>query len=89
MFHRSVHSHVLLSQVSGRSLAYSDVQCFQPGLHGGPNIFGTEPWDFYLRNLFLSFNLWLLLAAAAGPLLGIGISASKPNFGQSGPRSEV
>lgn len=37
----------------------------------GPNIFGTEPWHFYLRNLSLNFNLWFLLAAAAGPLLGL------------------
>ncbi|KAF1816203.1 hypothetical protein P152DRAFT_504931 [Eremomyces bilateralis CBS 781.70] len=28
----------------------------------GPNIYGTEPWHFYLRNLALNFNVWLLLA---------------------------
>lgn len=34
----------------------------------GPNIFGTEPWDFYFRNLLLNFNIWFLLALAALPL---------------------
>lgn len=35
----------------------------------GPNLYGTEPWDFYLRNLFLNFNLWTLLALLSLPLL--------------------
>jgi alpha-1,2-mannosyltransferase len=39
------------------------------GSDRGPNIFGTEPWHFYPRNLLLNFNLWYLLAVAAGPLL--------------------
>ncbi|KAI9712311.1 MAG: mannosyltransferase [Bogoriella megaspora] len=34
----------------------------------GPNIYGTESWDFYLRNLILNFNIWLLLALLAFPL---------------------
>lgn len=35
----------------------------------GPNIFGTEPWHFYIRNLLLNFNIWLLLALCAGPIV--------------------
>lgn len=35
----------------------------------GPNIFGTEPWHFYIRNLLINFNLWFLLALLAGPIL--------------------
>jgi len=35
----------------------------------GPEIFGTEPWDFYLRNLLLNFNVWFILAMSVGPLL--------------------
>ena len=35
----------------------------------GPEIFGTEPWHFYFRNLLLNFNVWFLLALAAAPLL--------------------
>ena len=36
---------------------------------GGPGLYGTEPWHFYLRNLFLNFHLWLLLALISLPLV--------------------
>jgi alpha-1,2-mannosyltransferase len=35
----------------------------------GPNIFGTEPWTFYFRNLLLNFNVWFILALSIAPLL--------------------
>ncbi|KAK2768227.1 mannosyltransferase [Arachnomyces sp. PD_36] len=35
----------------------------------GPEIFGTEPWTFYIRNLLLNFNVWFILAMIAAPLL--------------------
>ena len=35
----------------------------------GPDIFGTEPVDFYIRNLTLNFNVWFPLALASGPIL--------------------
>jgi alpha-1,2-mannosyltransferase len=35
----------------------------------GPDIYGVEPWHFYVRNLALNFNLWFFLALAAFPLL--------------------
>lgn len=35
----------------------------------GPNIFGTEPWTFYVRNLLLNFNVWFVLAVSIAPLL--------------------
>ena len=35
----------------------------------GPDIFGTEAWHFYLRNLLLNFNLFFLLALASFPFL--------------------
>jgi alpha-1,2-mannosyltransferase len=35
----------------------------------GPEIFGTEPWTFYIRNLILNFNVWFILAISAGPLV--------------------
>jgi alpha-1,2-mannosyltransferase len=34
----------------------------------GPEIFGTEPWHFYIRNLLLNFNIWFVLAVAALPI---------------------
>ncbi|KAF2487004.1 Alg9-like mannosyltransferase family-domain-containing protein [Neohortaea acidophila] len=36
---------------------------------GGPNLYGTEAWHFYLRNLFLNFHVWFLLALLAMPLM--------------------
>ena len=41
------------------------------GKDKGPDIFGTEPWHFYVRNLLLNFNMWYILAMAAAPLLVI------------------
>ncbi|KAB8265267.1 Alg9-like mannosyltransferase family-domain-containing protein [Aspergillus pseudonomiae] len=35
----------------------------------GPDIFGTEPWTFYIRNLLLNFNIWFIFAMSAAPLL--------------------
>lgn len=37
----------------------------------GPDIFGTEPWHFYVRNLLLNFNIWYILAMAAAPMLAM------------------
>ena len=41
------------------------------GSSRGPDIFGTEPWHFYIRNLLLNFNACLVLAICAGPVLGL------------------
>jgi alpha-1,2-mannosyltransferase len=35
----------------------------------GPDLYGTEPWHFYIRNLFLNFHFWLPLAVLSLPLL--------------------
>ncbi|EAW07445.1 dolichyl-P-Man:Man(6)GlcNAc(2)-PP-dolichol alpha-1,2-mannosyltransferase [Aspergillus clavatus NRRL 1] len=35
----------------------------------GPDIFGTEPWTFYVRNLLLNFNIWFVFAVSAAPIL--------------------
>ncbi|KAK5065019.1 hypothetical protein LTR84_000854 [Exophiala bonariae] len=37
------------------------------GRDRGPDIFGTEPWHYYIRNLLLNFNMWFILAVASGP----------------------
>lgn len=34
----------------------------------GPDIYGTEPWHFYIRNLILNFNIWFLLSIISIPL---------------------
>lgn len=36
--------------------------------NGGPDLYGTEPWTFYFKNLALNFNLWFVLALLALPL---------------------
>lgn len=35
----------------------------------GPDIFGIEPWTFYIRNLLLNFNVWFLFAMLSAPIL--------------------
>ena len=35
----------------------------------GPNIYGTEPWHYYLFNGFLNFNIIFLLAILSIPIL--------------------
>lgn len=35
----------------------------------GPNIYGTEPWHYYIRNLILNFGIWFPLAMVAPPLI--------------------
>ena len=36
--------------------------------HGGPSLYGTEPWNFYLKNGFLNFNIGIIFAFASIPL---------------------
>lgn len=38
------------------------------GSKGGPELYGTEPWYFYVLNLILNFNLILIAALSAIPL---------------------
>ncbi|GAP82725.1 putative glycosyltransferase family 22 [Rosellinia necatrix] len=35
---------------------------------GGPDLYGTEPWTFYFRNLAINFNIWFILALLSLPL---------------------
>ncbi|KAK3985164.1 Alg9-like mannosyltransferase family-domain-containing protein [Cladorrhinum sp. PSN332] len=35
---------------------------------GGPDLYGTEPWTFYFKNLLLNFNIWFILALISLPL---------------------
>lgn len=46
----------------------------------GPDIYGVEPWHFYIRNLALNFNSWFFLAMAAMPLLLLQHFASRSIF---------
>lgn len=60
----------------------------------GPALYGTEPWTYYLANLFLNFNFFALLAIASLPALAItykydfrrlGRTQMKPKVGESDP----
>lgn len=57
---------------------------------GGPDLYGTEPWTFYFRNLLLNFNLWFVLALLALPLFLLQkiLSRAGTSF-QSGLRTVV
>ncbi|KAH9869196.1 hypothetical protein IAQ61_006401 [Plenodomus lingam] len=60
----------------------------------GPDIYGVEPWHFYIRNLALNFNIWFFLALGALPLLFVqqlilNMADSKPILKQSLLRSIV
>ncbi|KAI9484605.1 Alg9-like mannosyltransferase family-domain-containing protein [Zychaea mexicana] len=41
------------------------------GANQGPDIFGTEPWYYYIVNGFLSYNILFLLALASAPFAAI------------------
>ncbi|KAF2274811.1 asparagine-linked glycosylation 9 protein isoform a [Westerdykella ornata] len=56
----------------------------------GPNIYGVEPWHFYLRNLALNFTAWFPLGLAALPLLLLHrLSRQKPILQQTLFRSTI
>ncbi|KAH6634889.1 glycosyltransferase family 22 protein [Chaetomium sp. MPI-SDFR-AT-0129] len=59
---------------------------------GGPNLYGTEPWTFYFKNLLLNFNIWFILALLSLPLFLLQKLFSRGNPGetfQSGLRTLV
>ncbi|KAI1335785.1 Alg9-like mannosyltransferase [Xylariaceae sp. FL0016] len=57
---------------------------------GGPDLYGTEPWTFYFRNLLINFNIWFVLALLALPLFFMQKAfSSKANGFQSGLRTIV
>lgn len=56
----------------------------------GPEIYGTEPWHFYIRNLLLNFNIWFILAMASMPLFIFHkLLSSKRESAQTGLRSII
>ncbi|KAI1330903.1 Alg9-like mannosyltransferase [Xylariaceae sp. FL0255] len=56
---------------------------------GGPDLYGTEPWTYYFRNLAINFNIWFVLALLSLPLfIAQKIFTAKQRF-QSGLRMIV
>ncbi|KXX76262.1 hypothetical protein MMYC01_207166 [Madurella mycetomatis] len=59
---------------------------------GGPDLYGTEPWTFYFKNLLLNFNAWFILALLSLPLFLVQKIFSRRAAGetfQSGLRTLV
>ncbi|KAK7927395.1 family 22 glycosyltransferase [Apiospora marii] len=57
---------------------------------GGPDLYGTEPWTFYFRNLAINFNVWFVLALLAMPLFLLQKVFSTRHHGfQSGMRTII
>ncbi|RYP62771.1 hypothetical protein DL769_007166 [Monosporascus sp. CRB-8-3] len=57
---------------------------------GGPDLYGTEPWTFYFRNLLINFNIWFVLALLSLPLFLLQKSLSTKSHGfQSALRTIV
>ncbi|KAL2129328.1 hypothetical protein VTI74DRAFT_7937 [Chaetomium olivicolor] len=50
---------------------------------GGPDLYGTEPWTFYFKNLLLNFNAWFILALLSLPLFLLQKLFSARSAGQS------
>ncbi|KAI0161819.1 glycosyltransferase family 22 protein [Hypoxylon sp. FL1284] len=46
---------------------------------GGPDLYGTEPWTFYFRNLAINFHLWFVLALLSLPLLIMAMTVTSQN----------
>ncbi|EGX96230.1 alpha-1,2-mannosyltransferase (Alg9) [Cordyceps militaris CM01] len=57
---------------------------------GGPDLYGTEPWTFYFKNLALNYNIWFVLALLALPLFIVQKVVSPSGHGfQTGLRAIV
>ncbi|PNY22469.1 Alpha-1,2-mannosyltransferase alg9 [Tolypocladium capitatum] len=57
---------------------------------GGPELYGTEPWTFYFKNLALNFNIWFILALLALPLFFVQKIVAPSGHGfQTGLRTIV
>jgi alpha-1,2-mannosyltransferase len=62
------------------------------GAERGPDLYGTSPWNFYLLNLILNFNVLTLFALLSLPSLGVTyfidrkrLGLVKPSADQSSP----
>jgi alpha-1,2-mannosyltransferase len=54
----------------------------------GPNLYGTEPWYFYLLNLSLNFNILLPTALFSLPALAITHRIDRRRLGNDIPSPE-
>lgn len=58
------------------------------GSERGPDLYGTSPWDFYLLNLVLNFNVLVPLALLALPALAITYRFDRKRLGFYTPAAD-
>ncbi|OTF77776.1 hypothetical protein BLA29_004202, partial [Euroglyphus maynei] len=51
----------------------------------GANLYGTEPFSFYIRNLFLNFNIFFLISSSSLPILMITWLVNRTKFRMKNP----
>ncbi|KAI9512479.1 asparagine-linked glycosylation 9 protein isoform a [Russula earlei] len=59
-----------------------------PDPSSGPDLYGTEPWYFYLLNLSLNFNILLPMALFSLPALAITYRIDRRRLGYAIPTAE-
>ena len=59
-----------------------------PDVARGPDLYGTEPWSFYILNLLLNFNILLPLALISIPALAITYRIDRRRLGLARPSAE-
>ena len=59
-----------------------------PDVARGPDLYGTEPWSFYILNLLLNFNILLPLALISIPALAITYRIDRRRLGLARPSGE-
>ncbi|TFK77397.1 glycosyltransferase family 22 protein [Pluteus cervinus] len=93
----SVSLLVLLPLVALDSLAYGKFTLVAwnivkynifGGSDRGPELYGTEPWNFYFLNLFLNFNVLVPLALLSIPALGVTYLIDRKRLGFYTPRPD-
>jgi alpha-1,2-mannosyltransferase len=67
----AVAAQVAVDTIAYRKLVFVPLNIVWYNVFGanGPDLYGVEPWHFYLRNLFLNFHVWVVLALLSMPLL--------------------
>ncbi|EAU92828.2 asparagine-linked glycosylation 9 protein isoform a [Coprinopsis cinerea okayama7 len=58
------------------------------GAERGPELYGTEPWTYYISNLVLNFNLLTPMALLSLPALGVTYLYDRRRLGYSNPRPD-
>jgi alpha-1,2-mannosyltransferase len=66
-----VVAQVAIDTIAYRKLVFVPLNIVWYNIFGsnGPDLYGVEPWDFYLNNLALNFHVWAGLALLSMPLL--------------------